>query len=234
MRILLLLRVRIEFIFIYIYERKKEERSSGRVISTNFTSKIPFSKFRSSRRWIPKRRVSMLTRSNQFEGLEIVSPILESHSRPLHFPRPSHLSKEERKKSRSIFDSVEGRGWRGFDPAKGHISLRGVIPRNSVSTIRETLRINLYGGKRLSSSTEIRGEAVEVVERWSEGGREGGWGGGRKKVVSNGRGTGGGRSGIHRFDGDRNKKEMLNVMPGSFHELAIFEGRWWRLAWMRC
>lgn len=24
---------------------------------------------------------------------------------------------------------------------------------------------------------------------------------------------------------DCNKKEMLNVMPGSFHELAIFEGR---------
>lgn len=84
----------------------------------------------------------------QFEGLEIVSPILESHSGPLHFPRPPHLSKgKEENVNHDPSTLSAGRGGE-FDPAKGHISLRGVIPRNSVSTIRETLRINLYGESR--------------------------------------------------------------------------------------
>lgn len=88
-----------------------------------------------------------------------------------------------------------------------------------MSTIRETLRINLYGESRRDSKRRNNGRG------WERNGREGG-----KRL-----------SGIavrHEEEGvtcvefiasmgivDCNKKEMLNVMPGSFHELAIFEGR---------
>lgn len=142
----------------------------------------------------------------------MISSILESHSNRFVFsssfffilPPPVSKGKEESVNHHPPVHrlgrrTLRKRGKRGsFHPAKRtHISKRCEIPRNSVSTISETLRINLYGESRRDSKRRNKAcEDGKGVERRT----------GREKIVWNSRGTRGGRSdlrGIHRLDGDR-------------------------------
>ena len=155
-----------------------------------------------------KERASLLTRINS-KWSRLFSKVIPtvSYSRLLFFfilPPPVSKRKEESVNHHPPVHrlgrrTLRKRGKRGsFHPAKRtHISKRCEIPRNSVSTISETLRINLYGESRRDSKRRNKAcEDGKGVERRT----------GREKIVWNSRGTRGGRSdlrGIHRLDGDR-------------------------------